>query len=102
MLCQRKATSAEYKAGLNFVVKRGWLVLHERGNFTHYAATRDRAKKAQAHRCQRNVFADEASRIIAKQRKTLVAVAARARYFRARQIQLWTSGNLYLVAKTTS
>ncbi len=33
MLFVEKATPAEYKAGLDLAIARGWLVLHESGTF---------------------------------------------------------------------
>jgi hypothetical protein len=33
MLFKLKATAAEYKAGLDFAIERGWLELHESGTF---------------------------------------------------------------------
>jgi hypothetical protein len=33
---ERKATSAEYKAGLDLAIERGWLVLHESGMFVRF------------------------------------------------------------------
>ena len=35
-LFQHKGTPAEYKAGLNLVIERGWLVLHESGTFVRF------------------------------------------------------------------
>jgi hypothetical protein len=39
MLFEHKATPAEYKAGLNLGVERGWLVLHESGTFVRFTQT---------------------------------------------------------------
>ena len=36
MLYQRKATPAEYTAGLDLVIERGWLDLHESGTFVRF------------------------------------------------------------------
>jgi hypothetical protein len=36
MLHQHKATPAEYKAGLNRAIERGWLDLHESGTFVRF------------------------------------------------------------------
>jgi hypothetical protein len=36
MLFDLKATPAEYKAGLNLAIERGWLVLHESGTFVRF------------------------------------------------------------------
>jgi hypothetical protein len=36
MLYQFKATPAEYKAGLNRAIARGWLVLHESGTYVKF------------------------------------------------------------------
>jgi hypothetical protein len=36
MLYQHKATLADCKAGLNFAVERGWLMLQERGTFVPF------------------------------------------------------------------
>ena len=36
MLYQLKTTPAEYKAGLDIAVERGWLVLHESGTFARF------------------------------------------------------------------
>ena len=36
MLYQHKATPAEYKAGLNRAIERGWLELHESGTFVRF------------------------------------------------------------------
>ena len=36
MLYQHKATPAEYKAGLNLAIERGWLELHESGTFVRF------------------------------------------------------------------
>jgi hypothetical protein len=36
MLFELKATPAEYKAGLDLAVERGWLVLHESGTFVRF------------------------------------------------------------------
>ena len=36
MLYEHKATPAEYKAGLDLAIERGWLVLHESGTFVHF------------------------------------------------------------------
>jgi hypothetical protein len=33
MLFQHKATPAEYRAGLDLAIERGWLELHESGTF---------------------------------------------------------------------
>ena len=35
-LFQLKATPAEYKAGLDLAIKRGWLELHESGTFVSF------------------------------------------------------------------
>ena len=34
--CSSKATPAEYKAGLDLAVARGWLVLHENGTYVRF------------------------------------------------------------------
>jgi hypothetical protein len=36
MLYQHKATPAEYKAGLDYAVAKGWLELHESGTFVRF------------------------------------------------------------------
>jgi hypothetical protein len=36
MLFEHKATSAEYKAGLDFAIAKGWLALHESGTFVRF------------------------------------------------------------------
>jgi hypothetical protein len=36
MLFQEKATPAEYKAGLDRCIEKGWLVLHESGTFVRF------------------------------------------------------------------
>jgi hypothetical protein len=36
MLYQHKAAPAEYKAGLDLAVGRGWLELHESGTFVRF------------------------------------------------------------------
>jgi hypothetical protein len=36
MLYQHKATPAEYKAGLDLAVERGWLELHESGTVVRF------------------------------------------------------------------
>ena len=36
MLYEHKATPAEYKAGLNLAIERGWLVLRESGTFVRF------------------------------------------------------------------
>jgi hypothetical protein len=36
MLFQHKATPAEYKAGLDLTIQRGWLELHESGTFVRF------------------------------------------------------------------
>ena len=36
MLYQRKATPAEYTAGLDLAIERGWLDLHESGTFVRF------------------------------------------------------------------
>ena len=36
MLFQEKATTAEYKAGLDRCIEKGWLVLHESGTFVRF------------------------------------------------------------------
>jgi hypothetical protein len=36
MLFELKATPAEYKAGLDLAVERGWLMLHESGTFVRF------------------------------------------------------------------
>jgi hypothetical protein len=38
MLYQHKVTPAEYKAGLDLAVERGWLELHESGSFVRFHA----------------------------------------------------------------
>jgi hypothetical protein len=35
-LYKERGTSAEYKAGLDLAVARGWLVLHESGTFVRF------------------------------------------------------------------
>jgi hypothetical protein len=37
-LYKERATPAEYKAGLDLAVARGWLVLHESGTFVKFTA----------------------------------------------------------------
>jgi hypothetical protein len=36
MLFEFKATPAEYKAGLDRAIEKGWLVLHESGTFVRF------------------------------------------------------------------
>ena len=36
MLYEHKATPAEYKAGLDLAIERGWLELHESGTFVRF------------------------------------------------------------------
>jgi len=36
MLHQHKATPAEYRAGLDRAIERGWLLLHESGTFVRF------------------------------------------------------------------
>jgi hypothetical protein len=36
-LSELKGTPAEYKAGLEFAIDRGWLVLHESGTYVKFA-----------------------------------------------------------------
>jgi hypothetical protein len=36
MLFQEKATPAEYKAGLDRCIEKGWLVMHESGTFAQF------------------------------------------------------------------
>jgi hypothetical protein len=36
MLFQEKATPAEYKAGLDRCIEKGWLELHESGSFVRF------------------------------------------------------------------
>lgn len=36
MLFEHKATPAEYKAGLDLAIERGWLKLHESGTFVRF------------------------------------------------------------------
>jgi hypothetical protein len=36
MLFQLKATPAEYKAGLDLAIERGWMDLHESGTFVRF------------------------------------------------------------------
>jgi hypothetical protein len=36
MLFKEGATLAEYKAGLNLAIERGWLILHESGTFVKF------------------------------------------------------------------
>jgi hypothetical protein len=36
MLFREKATPAEYKAGLDLAIERGWLELHESGTFVRF------------------------------------------------------------------
>jgi hypothetical protein len=36
MLIELKATPAEYSAGLNLAIKRGWLVIHESGTYVNF------------------------------------------------------------------
>jgi hypothetical protein len=38
LLFEHKASPAEYKAGLDLAIARGWLVLHESGTFVKFAA----------------------------------------------------------------
>ena len=35
-LFREKGTPAEYKAGLDLAIERGWLVLHESGTFVRF------------------------------------------------------------------
>ena len=35
-LFRERATPAEYKAGLNLAIERGWLVLHESGTYVKF------------------------------------------------------------------
>ena len=35
-LFREKGTPAEYKAGLDLAIERGWLVLHESGTFVKF------------------------------------------------------------------
>ena len=39
MLFQLKATPAEYKAGLDLAIERGWLWLHESGTYVRLKQT---------------------------------------------------------------
>jgi hypothetical protein len=39
MLFAEKATPAEYKAGLDRAIEKGWLVLHESGTFVRFTQT---------------------------------------------------------------
>ena len=39
MLFKLKATAAEYKAGLDFAIARGWLELHESGTYVRLLKT---------------------------------------------------------------
>jgi hypothetical protein len=39
MLYEHKATPAEYKAGLDLAIERGWLELHESGTFVRFTQT---------------------------------------------------------------
>jgi hypothetical protein len=36
MLFEHKATPAEYKAGLDLAISRGWLVMHESGTYVKF------------------------------------------------------------------
>ena len=36
MLYQHKATPAEYRAGLDLAIAKGWLTLHESGTFVRF------------------------------------------------------------------
>ena len=36
MLFGDKATPAEYRAGLNYAIEKGWLELHESGTFVRF------------------------------------------------------------------
>jgi hypothetical protein len=36
MLFEHKATPAEYSAGLNFAMERGWLTMHESGTYVKF------------------------------------------------------------------
>jgi hypothetical protein len=36
MLFELKATPAEYKAGLDLAIERGWLFLHESGTYVKF------------------------------------------------------------------
>jgi hypothetical protein len=38
-LFREKGTPEEYKAGLDLVIERGWLVLHESGTFVRFTQT---------------------------------------------------------------
>jgi hypothetical protein len=35
-LCEHKGSPAEYKAGLDLAIARGWLVLHESGTYVKF------------------------------------------------------------------
>ena len=37
ILFREKGTPAEYKAGLDLAIERGWLVMHESGTFVEFA-----------------------------------------------------------------
>jgi hypothetical protein len=39
MLFKHKATAAEYKAGLDLAIERGWLELHESGTYVRLLKT---------------------------------------------------------------
>ena len=39
MLFKEGASPAEYKAGLNLTIARGWLELHESGTFVRFTPT---------------------------------------------------------------
>jgi hypothetical protein len=39
LLFEHKASPAEYKAGLDLAIERGWLVLHESGTYVKFTAT---------------------------------------------------------------
>jgi hypothetical protein len=39
MLYEHKATPAEYKAGLDLAISRGWLWLHESGTYVKFTQT---------------------------------------------------------------
>ena len=36
ILFREKGTPAEYKAGLDLAIERGWLVMHESGTFVRF------------------------------------------------------------------
>jgi hypothetical protein len=38
-LYEHKASPAEYKAGLDLAIERGWLVLHESGTYVKFTQT---------------------------------------------------------------